>query len=105
MSNSMLWKNLIYGMRLAVSSDRTLAEIAPTINLLLRIDATWQRDTLLMDKATALHVIGLRDRDQAELLEMILIRIARPTIANNINVCKAMPKQFNPIWSGLFDVP
>ena len=73
--------SLSYGMRLVVEKIRTMADIAPTLSILLQHGAKWDRDDLqLPSKKTPYHVICQSHGDHHELLRLMIKQIGRTLV-------------------------
>ena len=84
--------SLEYGMELVTSKTRTMSEVAPTMKMLLRNGAKWDRpDRLVKCKMTPYHVICGSTGDHYELLELMIKELGRTLVnAKDSKDCTAL---------------
>ena len=73
--------SLEYGMELVTSKTRTMSEVAPTMKMLLRYGAKWDRpDRLVKCKMTPYHIICGSPGDYYELLELMIKELGKTLV-------------------------
>ena len=84
--------SLEYGMELVTSKTRTMSKVAPTMKMLLRNGAKWDRpDRLVKCQMTPYHVICGSTGDHQELLELMIKELGRTLInAKDYKDCTAL---------------